>query len=163
MTWGASSGLIERSGGLLTTSWLGSSRYRTSGVFRLRDTRDEVLANFIIPHDALTALSKGKLNFQLTLELSQTMEKGTDPRETAADASRPVVVEPVGDKDVAIAMVGEQGHAVDPLVVQRAVRKIDWFLIPAMTVGCEFRYPLPRAEYRRYLRLTIISRWTCIL
>lgn len=40
-------------------------------------------------------------------------------------------------KDEAIAMVGEQGHTVDPAVVARAVRKIDWFLIPAMIFGCE--------------------------
>ncbi|KAH8668404.1 major facilitator superfamily domain-containing protein [Xylariales sp. PMI_506] len=38
-------------------------------------------------------------------------------------------------KDVAIAMVGEEGHTIDPQVAARAVRKIDWFLIPAMTVG----------------------------
>ncbi|KAI1385696.1 MFS general substrate transporter [Hypoxylon trugodes] len=63
------------------------------------------------------------------------MEKGTQPQEVNADGSRPVSSESVGDKDVAIAMVGEEGHAVDPAVVQRAVRKIDWFLIPAMTVG----------------------------
>jgi hypothetical protein len=40
-------------------------------------------------------------------------------------------------KDEAIAMVGEQEHAVDPAVVARAVRKIDWFLIPVMIFGCE--------------------------
>ena len=40
-------------------------------------------------------------------------------------------------KDEAIAMVGEQEHAVDPAVVARAVRKIDWFLIPAMIFGCK--------------------------
>jgi hypothetical protein len=42
-------------------------------------------------------------------------------------------------KDEAIAMVGEQGHIVDPAVVARAVRKIDWFLIPAMIFGCKNR------------------------
>ncbi|KAI1495750.1 major facilitator superfamily transporter [Biscogniauxia marginata] len=41
----------------------------------------------------------------------------------------------VGDKDVAIAMVGEERHVVNPVVVARAVRKMDWFLIPVMTVG----------------------------
>jgi hypothetical protein len=39
-------------------------------------------------------------------------------------------------QDEAIAMVGEQEHALDPVVVARAVRKIDWFLIPAMIFGC---------------------------
>ncbi|KAK4119544.1 MFS general substrate transporter [Parathielavia appendiculata] len=38
-------------------------------------------------------------------------------------------------KDEAIAMVGEQKHALDPVIVARAVRKIDWFLIPAMIFG----------------------------
>lgn len=40
------------------------------------------------------------------------------------------------DKDVAIAMVGEQSNTFDPAVAARAVRKTDWFLIPAMIVGC---------------------------
>lgn len=39
-------------------------------------------------------------------------------------------------KDEAIAMVGEHQHDIDPAVVARAVRKIDWFLIPAMIFGC---------------------------
>ncbi|KAI5921923.1 major facilitator superfamily transporter [Camillea tinctor] len=34
-----------------------------------------------------------------------------------------------------MAMVGEERHVIDPIVVARAVRKIDWCLIPAMTVG----------------------------
>ncbi|KAK4100554.1 MFS general substrate transporter [Parathielavia hyrcaniae] len=38
-------------------------------------------------------------------------------------------------KDEAIAMVGEHEHALDPVIVARAVRKIDWFLIPAMIFG----------------------------
>ncbi|POR35550.1 Putative transporter [Tolypocladium paradoxum] len=38
-------------------------------------------------------------------------------------------------KDDAIAMVGEERHVVDAAVEARAVRKIDWFLIPAMIVG----------------------------
>lgn len=44
-----------------------------------------------------------------------------------------------GGKDVAIEMVGEKSHAVDPNVTARAVRKIDWFLIPAMTIGVSDR------------------------
>lgn len=43
-------------------------------------------------------------------------------------------------EDEAMAMVGEQHHALDPAVVARAVRKIDWFLIPAMIFGCEPPY-----------------------
>lgn len=42
----------------------------------------------------------------------------------------------VSPNDEAMAMVGEQEHALDPAVVARAVRKIDWFLIPAMVFGC---------------------------
>lgn len=42
-------------------------------------------------------------------------------------------------KDIAINMVGEERHAIDPIVAARAVRKIDWFLIPVMTIGCESR------------------------
>ncbi|OTA54511.1 MFS general substrate transporter [Hypoxylon sp. EC38] len=63
------------------------------------------------------------------------MEKGISRQEASPDAPQPDIVGQVGDKDVAIAIVGEEGHAVDPVVVHRAVRKIDWFLIPAMTVG----------------------------
>ncbi|WZH42358.1 major facilitator superfamily domain-containing protein [Fusarium acuminatum] len=38
-------------------------------------------------------------------------------------------------KDEAIAIVGEEQHAIDPIVAARAVRKIDMFLIPAMIIG----------------------------
>lgn len=37
--------------------------------------------------------------------------------------------------DEAIAMVGEQEQHFDPVVAARAVRKIDWFLMPAMIFG----------------------------
>lgn len=67
------------------------------------------------------------------------MEKETNPREINADATPPIGSALTDDKDVAIAMVGEEVHAVDPAIVRRAVRKIDWFLIPAMTIGCELR------------------------
>lgn len=39
------------------------------------------------------------------------------------------------DKDVAIGLVGEHAHEIDPMVEARVLRKIDWFLIPAMIVG----------------------------
>jgi hypothetical protein len=39
------------------------------------------------------------------------------------------------DKDIAIAVVGEHRHAIDPAVEARVVRKIDLFLVPAMTIG----------------------------
>lgn len=48
-----------------------------------------------------------------------------------------------GEKDIAMEMVGAESHEIDPAVTARAVRKIDWFLIPAMTVGCTWN---PRVE-----------------
>lgn len=39
-------------------------------------------------------------------------------------------------QDDAIAMVGEQQHEIDPIVEARVIRKIDWFLVPAMVIGC---------------------------
>lgn len=52
------------------------------------------------------------------------------------------------DKDVAIAMVGEQSNTFDPEVAARAVRKTDWFLIPAMIVGC-MRTQTPFIKFHR--------------
>lgn len=37
--------------------------------------------------------------------------------------------------DVALAIVGLNAQPIDPLVEARVVRKIDYFLIPAMIVG----------------------------
>lgn len=39
------------------------------------------------------------------------------------------------DKDVAIALVGEHACEIDPAVEANVLRKIDWFLIPAMIIG----------------------------
>ncbi|EFY99946.2 allantoate permease [Metarhizium robertsii ARSEF 23] len=39
------------------------------------------------------------------------------------------------EKDDAIAMVGEEKHAIDPAVEARVVRKIDMFLMPTMVLG----------------------------
>lgn len=50
-------------------------------------------------------------------------------------ASQSAVGSQTAAKDVAIEMVGEKSHTIDPAVAARAVRKIDWFLIPAMTIG----------------------------
>jgi len=41
------------------------------------------------------------------------------------------------DKDVAIELVGEHAREIDPEIEARVVRKIDWFLIPAMIVGMQ--------------------------
>jgi hypothetical protein len=39
------------------------------------------------------------------------------------------------DKDIAINLVGEHAQEIDPEIEARVLRKIDWFLIPAMIVG----------------------------
>ena len=41
------------------------------------------------------------------------------------------------DKDVAIELVGEHAREIDPEIEARVIRKIDWFLIPAMIVGMQ--------------------------
>jgi hypothetical protein len=69
-------------------------------------------------------------------------EKSQDAGRVDIEAAQPntdVHQHVAADQDVAIAMVGEQKHAIDPTVVARAVRKIDLFLIPAMIFGCTLR------------------------
>lgn len=44
------------------------------------------------------------------------------------------------DQDVAMAVVGEHAHAMDPTVEARVIRKIDRFMIPAMIIGYGFVY-----------------------
>ncbi len=39
------------------------------------------------------------------------------------------------DKDIAIGLVGEHARDIDPAIEAKVLRKIDWFLIPAMIVG----------------------------
>jgi hypothetical protein len=39
------------------------------------------------------------------------------------------------EKDVAIGLVGEHAQDIDAEVEARVLKKIDWFLIPAMIVG----------------------------
>jgi len=48
--------------------------------------------------------------------------------ETALDATST-------DKDLAINLVGERAQDIDPEIEAKVLRKIDWFLIPAMIVG----------------------------
>lgn len=47
---------------------------------------------------------------------------------------------PQWDQDVAMAIVGEHAHAIDPVVEARAINKIDRFMIPAMIIGYGFVY-----------------------
>ncbi|TVY88697.1 putative transporter [Lachnellula willkommii] len=53
------------------------------------------------------------------------------PTDDLEDATRTNVE----GQDIAIAIVGEHSHAIDPAVEARVVRKIDWYLVPAMTIG----------------------------
>jgi hypothetical protein len=41
-------------------------------------------------------------------------------------------------RDVATKLVGEHAQEIDPFEEARVLRKIDWFLIPAMIVGAYF-------------------------
>lgn len=40
-------------------------------------------------------------------------------------------------KDEAFTLAGEEPQLIDPAVEARVLRKIDRFLIPAMTIGCQ--------------------------
>lgn len=43
-------------------------------------------------------------------------------------------------QDIAMAIVGEHSHPIDPAVEARVIRKIDRFMIPAMITGYGFVY-----------------------
>lgn len=57
--------------------------------------------------------------------------KASAPAGTSAEVESAVSDE----KDIATAIVGEHRHAIDPAIKARVVRKIDWFLIPPMSIG----------------------------
>lgn len=60
------------------------------------------------------------------------------------------------EKDVAIGLVGEHAREIDPEVEARVLRKIDWFLIPAMIVGMSYSH-LSKAV------INLFRLWTSIL
>jgi len=69
-------------------------------------------------------------------------EKGVDATGSPSHAGGPAI-EGVSslslDKDVAIGLVGEHAREIDPEIEKTVLKKIDWFLIPAMVVGqCSF-------------------------
>ncbi len=72
----------------------------------------------------------------------------SDEKAFAAEMQQPhdsehddeVIGIPDWDQDVAMALVGEHAHAVDPAVEARVIRKIDRFMIPAMIIGYGFVY-----------------------
>lgn len=64
------------------------------------------------------------------------------------------------EKDVAIELVGEQAREIDPAIEKKVLRKIDWFLIPAMIVGTNIISPfshnlLPIYNQKLTLRIRI--------
>lgn len=71
-------------------------------------------------------------------------------------------------QDVAMAMVGEHSHPIDPAVEARVIRKIDRFMIPAMIVGYGFVYYdkvscNSMKPHKRKLTLSGHSRIRCAL
>lgn len=62
------------------------------------------------------------------LRQEPSKELGTSNVDIGSDTSS-------DEKDVAAELVGERAQSVDLWVERRAIRKIDWFLIPAMVVG----------------------------
>jgi hypothetical protein len=69
--------------------------------------------------------------------MSAPTEEKPDSAASGPATGRPTAGAGAG-QDVAIAMVGEERHAIDPAIVARARRKTDLVLIPAMTIGCWF-------------------------
>jgi hypothetical protein len=72
-------------------------------------------------------------------ELASHMATDDSEKPTALD-NHPGVVDNAAtreakDKDIAIEIVGEHRHDLDPAAEARVVRKIDLFLVPAMTIG----------------------------
>lgn len=61
-------------------------------------------------------------------------EKGTDTTPYGLQ-DVPQIQDVDKDKDIAMGMVGEHGHAIDPAVERGVVRKIDLWLMPMMVLG----------------------------
>ncbi|RYP92819.1 hypothetical protein DL770_001099 [Monosporascus sp. CRB-9-2] len=68
-------------------------------------------------------------------EVSDSGVSSSAPTQYFPDPAPPGPETDRGEKDVAMEMVGTESHAIDPVVIASAVRKIDWFLIPAMMFG----------------------------
>ncbi|TPX14705.1 uncharacterized protein E0L32_005100 [Thyridium curvatum] len=71
---------------------------------------------------------------------AEPLAAGTPPEDPVvaghdAHNAAPATATATADQDVAIQMVGEERHAIDPVVAARARRKIDLFLMPMMVVG----------------------------
>jgi hypothetical protein len=67
---------------------------------------------------------------------AKTMPTPTSPPDAQRDAefgASSISLE----KDAALGLVGEHAREIDPEVEARVLRKIDWFLIPAMIIGTQ--------------------------
>lgn len=63
-------------------------------------------------------------------------EKGVSPIDATTTPNSGADAPDLSDgDDVALGLVGLHAQPIDPLVEARVVRKIDYFLIPAMIVG----------------------------
>lgn len=63
-------------------------------------------------------------------------EKRTEVQSASGDVENaPATQVKNEDRDIAIDLVGESRQEIDPVVEARVVRKIDFFLVPAMIVG----------------------------
>jgi len=69
--------------------------------------------------------------------MSSNMATQPDEKATASSPhDAETALDPTAiDKDIAINLVGEHAQDIDPAIEARVLRKIDWFLIPAMIVG----------------------------
>jgi hypothetical protein len=65
----------------------------------------------------------------ITKWMNMATEQTTPPRASPSTPSLAL------EKDVAVALVGENAREIDAHVEARVLSKIDWFLIPAMVVG----------------------------
>jgi hypothetical protein len=82
-----------------------------------------------------------------------TQEKAVD-----STASPPDAETAWSDRDDAAKLVGEHAQVIDPDVGARVLRKIDWFLIPAMIVGTFSRSLSTHVQFSKSIRI-----WTCLL
>lgn len=67
--------------------------------------------------------------------MAQDEEKAVPQAPTSAQAVVDGRATTAKDVDVALTMVGEEQHPIDPAVAARAVRKMDLVLMPAMMLG----------------------------
>jgi hypothetical protein len=70
----------------------------------------------------------------MSAQLNGPEKSATEAPNVSADVEDATRINVEG-QDIAIAIVGEHNHAIDPAVEARVVRKIDWFLVPAMIIG----------------------------